>query len=135
MNIQDSLHRILASKKIFGQYFYETFFARCPEARQYFRNVNIERQAVLLTMALVVIEKQHGSAYLAAEEYLKYLGTKHHDWQIPKHLYANWSAAMLATLAQFHGDEWDESLGQQWQEAIEQVIGLMFQGYEQHFTV
>jgi hemoglobin-like flavoprotein len=135
MNIQDSLHRILASQKIFGRYFYETFFAQCPEARKYFEGVNIERQAVLLTMALVVIEKQHSCPYLAAEEYLKYLGTKHHDWRIPKRLYANWSAAMLATLAQFHGDDWEASVSQEWQEAIENVIGIMFQGYEQHFTV
>lgn len=135
MNIQESLQQILASKKIFGQQFYEVFFAKCPEATRFFEDVNIDRQAVLLTMALVVIEKQYSQPFTAAEEYLKYLGTKHHDRRIPKPLYADWTAAMLESLAQFHGDDWDESLKQQWQEAISKVIDFMFQGYEQHFTV
>ncbi len=135
MNIQESLHQVLASKKVFGEYFYETFFTRCPEAKKYFAGVNIERQAVLLTMALVVIEKQRESPYLAAEEYLKYLGTKHHAWRIPQHLYADWLDAMMETLAKFHGQDWNEALSRQWREAIEKVIGIMFLGYEQRYTV
>jgi hemoglobin-like flavoprotein len=135
MNIQDSLQQILASKKLFGQQFYDLFFTKCPEVKKFFEGVNIDRQAVLLTMALVVIEKQFSSPFAAAEEYLKYLGSKHHNWKIPKTLYADWTEAMLATLAQFHGDDWDEALEQQWQEAIAQVLELMFQGYEQHYTV
>ncbi len=135
MNIQESLQQILASKEDFGQQFYKLFFAQCPEVKKYFAGVNIDRQAVLLTMALVVIEKQYSSPFAAAQEYLKYLGTKHHNWEIPKSLYAEWTVAMLESLAQFHGADWDESLQQQWQDAIAQVIELMFQGYEQHFTV
>ena len=135
MNIQESLQQILASKQIFGAQFYETFFARCPEVQEFFKDVNIERQAVLLTMALVVIEKQYSCPFTAAEEYLKYLGTKHHDWKIPKSRYADWTAAMIETLGQFHGSDWDESLEQQWRDAIAHVIEFMFQGYEQHYTV
>ena len=135
MNISESLHKILASKTIFGEYFYETFFATCPEVKQYFDGVNLERQAILLTMGLVVIEKQYARPYAAAEEYLKYLGTKHHDRGIPKHLYTDWTTAMLQTLERFHGKEWDDAIRQEWEEAIEQVIEVMFQGYEEHFTV
>ncbi len=135
MNIQESLDRILKSKKTFGQQFYEIFFANCPDVKQFFEGVNLERQAVLLTMALVVIEKQHSHPYAATEEYLKYLGSKHHNWKIPKHFYLDWTASMLEALEQFHGDDWNVSLKQEWHQAIEKVIEIMFQGYEQHFTV
>lgn len=86
-------------------------------------------------MAMVVIEKQHDCPNLAAHEYLKYLGTKHHDRHIPKDLYAPWSEAMQATLARFHGEDWDEALADQWRQAIENVVDIMFQGYQQHYTV
>ena len=135
MNIHDSLHQILASKKIFGEYFYETFFQQCPAAKQYFQGVNLERQAVLLTMALLVIDQQYRNPYAVTAEYLRYLGTKHHDRNIPQHLYASWCDAMLITLEQFHGDDWDAALRKQWQEAIEIVTELMFQGYSEHYTV
>ena len=135
MNIQESLQQIIASKESFGQQFYETFFARCPDVKKFFADVNIERQAVLLTMALLVIEKQHSSPFAAAEEYLRYLGTKHRDWQIPQSLYSDWTAAMLETLKQFHADEWDQQLEKQWEDAITGVVDVMFQGYQTHFTV
>jgi hemoglobin-like flavoprotein len=135
MNIQESLQQILASKKIFGELFYDTFFTKCPEVKKFFKDVNIERQAVALTMALVIIEKQYSKPFVAGEEYLKYLGTKHHDWKIPKTLYADWADAMIDTLREFHVNDWNDALEQQWRDAIGQVTKLMFEGYEQHFTV
>jgi hemoglobin-like flavoprotein len=135
MNIHDSLHQVLASKTVFGDDFYQTFFRRCPEAKSYFADVDLQRQAVLLTMSLLVIEKQFGQPYAAAAEYLRYLGTKHHDRQIPKRLYVDWCDAMLETLERFHGTEWTHELRKQWQEAIELVTDLMFQGYQEHYTV
>ena len=135
MNIRESLHEVLQSKRIFGHQFYDVFFTNSPDVKQYFKGVNFERQAVLLTMALVVIEKQYSHPYAATQEYLRYLGTKHHDWKIPKHLYADWKTSMLQTLARFHGEQWSESLEKEWGQAIDGVIEIMFQGYEQHFTV
>ncbi|MHB0956467.1 MAG: globin domain-containing protein [Pirellulaceae bacterium] len=135
MNIQDSLHQVLASKTAFGEDFYRTFFRRCPEARVFFAGVDLERQAILLTMSLLVIEKQFAHPYAAAAEYLRYLGTKHHDRKIPKHLYAEWRDAMLETLAKFHATDWNDELQMQWYEAIELVTDLMFQGYKEHYTV
>ena len=135
MNIQESLQQILSSKQAFGQQFYKKFFERCPEVMPFFADVNLDRQAVLLTMALLVIEKQHTSPFAAAEEYLRYLGTKHQQWNIPKPLYTAWTAVMLETLEHFLGDEWNESLAKEWEAAIARVIELMFQGYDQRYTV
>jgi hemoglobin-like flavoprotein len=135
MKIAESLEKVLNSKEIIGKSFYETFFANCPEVKPYFEGVNLQRQAVLVTMALIVIEQYYSNPYLATEKYVHYLGTKHHDRQIPKRLYVKWAESMLETLARFHGDEWSESLAGEWEQAICKVRDAMFQGYEEHFTV
>ncbi len=135
MNIAESLDRVLNSKQIIGESFYQLFFERHPEVKPFFEGVNLQRQAVLVTMALIVIEQYYSNPYLATEKYVQYLGTKHHDRKIPKHLYAKWAETMLETLARFHGDDWSESLAKQWGEAILRVQEAMFQGYEEHFTV
>lgn len=135
MKIQDSLHEVLAAKSSFGKDFYDVFFRRCPEAREYFADIDLSRQSVLLTMSLLVIVKHHDQNFSATAEYLRYLGTKHHDRQIPKHLYGEWAAAMLEALAHFHGPKWTAELSQEWRTAIDEVTNLMFQGYDVHFTV
>jgi hemoglobin-like flavoprotein len=135
MKIQDSLHQVLAAKSSFGKDFYDVFFHRCPAAREYFGDIDLSRQAILVTMSLLVIVKHYDQNYSATSEYLRYLGTKHHDRRIPKELYTEWSAAMLETLARFHGPQWTTELSEEWRTAIEQVTNLMFQGYDVHFTV
>jgi hemoglobin-like flavoprotein len=135
MNIAESLDQVLNSKQIIGETFYETFFANCPEVKPFFEGVNLQRQAVLVTMALIVIEQYYSNPYLATEKYVHYLGTKHHDRKIPKELYGKWCESMLETLAKFHGDDWSEALAKEWEQAILRVRDAMFQGYEEHFTV
>jgi hemoglobin-like flavoprotein len=135
MKIQDSLHQVLAAKSSFGKDFYDRFFRRCPEARDYFTDIDLSRQSILVTMSLLVIVKHYDHKYSATAEYLRYLGTKHHDRHIPKHLYAEWCAAMLEALAHFHGPDWNAKLSQEWRTAIDGVTDLMFQGYDVHFTV
>ena len=135
MDISESLDRILESKQILGDSFYKIFLDRYPEVQEHFEGVNLQRQAVLLTMALIVVEQYYSNPYLATEKYLQYLGTKHHERRIPQDLYHKWAEAMLDTLEQFHGDDWDEGLADQWREAIGRSTELMFEGYAEHFKV
>lgn len=135
MNISKSLDYILNSKEILGHTFYEVFLEDYPEVQKYFEGVNIVRQGVLLTMALIVVEQYYRHPYEATKKYLQYLGTKHHDLNIPKELYPKWQAAMIKTLARIHGDQWDETLSAEWSEAFDRATALMFDGYETHFTV
>jgi hemoglobin-like flavoprotein len=133
MNIGQSLKKVLESPDNFGDVFYDVFLTRHPEAKGFFQNVNMKRQGVLLTMALNIVEQYYRTPYPAMEKYLQYLGTRHLDRAIPQEMYAKWTAAMLDTLAAFHGSDWHDELAAQWKEAIGRATELMFEGYDKRF--
>ena len=135
MKISQSLDQILDSTDVFGEEFYRSFFEQFPEVRKFFDGVNIYRQSVLLTMALIMVEQCYSTPYVATQRYLQYLGTKHQELKIPEEMYPKWKESMIATLRQFHGDAWDEELESQWRVAIERATELMLEGYKKHFTV
>jgi hemoglobin-like flavoprotein len=135
MNIQESLQRILQEKDQLAEMFYDYFLEEYPELRPLFAKVDFKRQRVLLTTALMVVERGYTHPAPAVEQYLQYLGTKHHEFRVPKEAYAKWNEAMLVTMQRFHGEHWSEELAQQWRSAIELACELMFQGYEERVTV
>jgi hemoglobin-like flavoprotein len=135
MNIQESVERILQHKESLADLFYEVFLREYPEVRRHFDGVIFSHQSVLLTMALMVIERHQRGPYPATESYLKYLGTKHHDRGIPAEAYPLFAAALLATLEQFHGADWDAEVAGQWRAAINRAITTMLEGYRSHFNV
>lgn len=135
MNIHQSLQRILEAKDQLAAMFYEHFLTQYPEHQPLFARVDFSRQRVLLTTTLMIVERFHSSPSPAVEQYLQYLGTKHHQLEIPRSAYDQWTEAMLTTMQRFHGDDWSEDLAQQWREAIENARDRMFQGYEQRMTV
>lgn len=135
MNIHQSLQRILEAKDQLASMFYEHFLTQYPEHRPLFVRVDLARQQVLLTTTLMIVERFHSSPSPAVEQYLQYLGTKHHQLEIPRSAYDQWTAAMLTTMQRFHGDDWSEDLAQQWRAAIENARDRMFQGYEERMTV
>ncbi|MEQ8786404.1 MAG: globin [Pirellulaceae bacterium] len=135
MNIHQSLEQILRSKDAFGEAFYQGFFEAYPHVKPYFDDVNLKRQAVLLTMALIIIERYYYEPFKATEQYLQYLGTRHHEWNIPRDLYPQWADAMLTALKSFHGEDWNDGLAQQWKEAIGRATELIFEGYDERFRL
>jgi hemoglobin-like flavoprotein len=129
MNITQSLDRIFQSQDTFGRSFYEVFLGRYPELLEFFRDVDMERQAVLLTMALAVVERHQRNPTPTTDKYLRYLGAKHRDRKVPPELYPHWGDAMIESLAHFHGEEWTDSLAAEWKESIDRAIAPMLQGY------
>ena len=107
MTIQDSLRRVLEQRDDLAALFYEVFFDRHPDAKSYFKDVNLKYQTVLLTMALMVVESHFTNGYLATEQFLKYLGHKHQIRSVPPELYPKWIESLLAALEKFHGADWD----------------------------
>jgi len=132
MDIGDSLERIFDSSDLFGDSFYELFLTTYPDVQKYFEGVDMNRQSVMLTMALTIVEQYASSKYPATKKYLQHLGVVHHERGIPRELYEQWRDAMLETLFQFHGDDWNLQLATQWREAIEMAIEVMLEGYEQN---
>ncbi len=135
MDIHDSLQFILQAKDQLAGLFYERFLEEYPEVRPFFQNVDFARQRVLLTTTLMVIERNFSEPTPAIEQYLQYLGTRHHGMKIPRESYAKWIKSMVAAMRQFHGQHWSPELEQQWLSAIERARQLMLQGYDVHTTV
>jgi hemoglobin-like flavoprotein len=135
MTIHDSVHRILEQQATFADLFYLVFLESYPEVRRHFEGVNMKRQAMLLTMALMVMERHYSGSYPATRMYLQYLGTRHHDWGIPEDQFPSFRDALVATLMRFHGSEWNPQLAEQWQVAIDRTIDTMLEGYREHFSV
>ena len=135
MNIQESMHRILADKDNVATLFYSIFFERYPEVKPYFEGVKLPHQAELLRMALMVMEQHYSHNYPATDYYLKYLGTKHRALGIPFDEYPKFGQALVATLEKFHGPDWNAQVASQWQEAIDRTTRLLFEGYRTQYTV
>ena len=135
MDIHASIDQIMEAPQLIGTQFYEIFFDRFPEAKEFFDGVDMERQSHVLTMSLMVVQQLHSKRYEATTQYLRYLGTQHHDRNIPKELYPKWREAMLATLQNAHGEAWNEALEQSWAEAFDHAIALMLDGYDNRVTI
>jgi len=43
---------------------------------------------------------------------------------------SQYAEALLATLEEFHGEDWDEDLAKQWSDACNEAIESMFDGYD-----
>jgi hemoglobin-like flavoprotein len=135
MDIHDSVHQILQQKESFADVFYLVFLEDSPEVRRHFTRVNFKHQNVLLTMALMVMERHYTHSYPATETYLNYLGTKHDERGIPPQHYPMFRESLLRAMKRFHGHAWDDRLAEQWREAIDSAMEAMMKGYRKHYHV
>ena len=135
MDIAQSLERILHAKAIVGRRFYERFLKKHEELRPFFSKVDMKRQGILLTTSLMVIVRHYSNPTPAVDLYLRYLGTKHNEMNIPRTEYPKWTETLMETLSDFHGDDWSAAVEQEWREAIGQTTELMFAGYDERVTV
>lgn len=135
MTLQESLRRVLEQRDDLAATFYETFFTRHPEARDYFAQVDLRHQRVLLTMALMVVERHYTHGFPSTLLYLKYLGHKHHLRQVPGELYPKWVDSLLIALEQFHGTDWDAEAATAWRNALDRASEAMLAGYREPIHV
>ncbi len=130
MTLTESVSKILSRTGALTPQFYERFFELVPEAKSFFEATNMQHQAVVLRMALQMVEQFFTHGYEAIGEYLRVLGYKHRERGIPVELYAEWRDSLLDALEEFHGDEWNDSLADEWTGALNQSIDRMIEGYE-----
>ena len=130
MDIHESIDQIIASDEVLGNAFYEVFL-KYPDVQGFFKDVNLKRQSVLLTMALLVVEQCEGGGAGVVNQYLRDLGAKHEEMGVPKDLYPYFCEAMLSTLETYHGDDWNDELQRQWSDSIERAANQMLRGYAQ----
>lgn len=134
MDIEQSVQQLLKQKQVVIERFYDIFLNRHPEVRPYFENVNLNHQATLLTMALIMVESHYSQSYPATTHYLHVLGHRHHQNGIKPEHFAKFRDCLLETLAEFHGDDWTTDLAHQWRQAVEKSVSTMLEGYERAYT-
>lgn len=131
MNLDQSIKQVLNASDVFGELFYEEFFRRCPEAKPFFGDADMERQSLLITMTLTTVQQYHDGQYPALESYLKHLGVVHERKNVPMETYPHWRAAMLHTLAKLHGPDWNRKLSAEWGLALDGALRVMLHGIEE----
>lgn len=134
LDIHQSIDEILDSEDIVGGTFYRVFFTRYPDVQHYFAGVNMARQAVVLTIALLLIEQYETYRYPAIAKYLRHLGIRHRQRQIPREMYGRFRDALLEALAEHHGPRWNQQVAEQWRAAIDRAIHVMLEAYDQPET-
>ena len=134
MTIDESVHRLLAEKETVIRLFYDKFLGQYPAVREYFAGIDLEEQAIALTMALVMVENFYSHAYPATRHYLKVLGSRHHLKNIPPEMYPPFCECLLKTLAEFHGSDWDTELSTEWRDALDMASKTMLDGYRKTYT-
>lgn len=135
MDLQESLDRIMRNETAFGTHFYRNFFEMVPDARPFFSGIDWRHQELSLTMALSVLVRHHDFGYPATRMYLEHLGTKHRDRGIPTSLFGTWREALIKTLRELEGENWNEELEASWISAYEDAVEAMMRGYAERCTV
>jgi hemoglobin-like flavoprotein len=136
MDIRVSLQLILSSSNPrFSERFYQNFFSHYPKVEEWFAGVDLRRQGVMLAIALQVLVEHHLHHHVVTKQYLRLLGNRHHRLGIPVSDYQEFESALLATLGQFHAEQWNEELARQWRSACTEAMQLMGEGHTDDFQV
>lgn len=131
MDIQESLEKILAQQETVAELFYRRFLGDYPEIRPYFQGVDLKRQSILLTMALMLVQRHYQRQYPTTGKYLKILGAQHQARRrIPREAYPKFRDCLLTTLGECLGEDWTEALALQWRHAVDLAAEGMLEGYE-----
>ncbi len=127
MRTDSSLNELLANAPRFAERFYALLLERCPEFRPLFRESQMGFPGTMLTMALQVLIHYHDRPTPAAEQYLRFLGNRHHGLGLVTEDYTRFREVLIETLAQFLGPQWTETLAANWRDALDKGIGIMLQ--------
>ena len=130
LTMEQSLHEVLSRPKDrLGDLFYRDFLKHYPDLQHYFDKLDLQVQATMLMNALRVVVAHAGERHAAATEYLKILGHRHHQMEIPLDAFPKFTDSMLAALSRFHGPAWSVELAQDWRFALEEAVAAMELGY------
>ena len=127
MRIDSSLNELLANAPRFADRFYALFFERCPQFRPMFRETEMGFLGTMLTVALQVLIHYDDRPTPAAEQYLRFLGSRHHQLGLVTEDYTRFRDVLIEALAQFLGPQWTETLAANWLEALDKGIRIMRQ--------
>ena len=126
LTLETSLNEVLdCGCEFFAGRFYWTLFDCYPDLRPFFRDVNMQHQAAMLTMGLQVVVQHAGKTRRSSRDYLRVIGERHTARGIAREHYQAFEAALLTTLAEFHGGNWHDALADQWRTAVRKAVETM----------
>jgi|GEM_PF-752335 len=134
VDITDSIQAILNSHERVVEGFYKRLLETHPDLRHHFQNRDLTVQASMVTMGLVSVEAWYSNRFPATGHYLKVLGHRHFHDGVRREDLPKFRDTLLETLSEFHADEWNDALRQQWFEAIDLAISVMLEGYTRSYT-
>jgi hemoglobin-like flavoprotein len=107
--------------------FYDNLFARYPQARPLFHRSPRATQEKMLADALVsVIDHLEDAPWLV--EKLGAIGIKHAEYGVTAEMYPWVGDALVATLADVAGPDWNAELASEWGAAYGAITSMMLSG-------
>ena len=129
MQLEESLKHVLSQKEQVTEKFYTRLLSEYPEVRELFNGVDMKKQALMLSVALIASEAHTRDEYPAVEHYLQVLGGQHCDAGVPKEMFPFFRDCLISTIGSCHSD-WTEEHADAWRAAIDKATQTMFEGYE-----
>ncbi len=125
--LQQSFALVLSRAPDLTARFYDVLFERHPEVRPLFSQNPRQRQEQMLARALAsVVEHLEDAPWLTDQ--LAALGAKHVGYGVQPEMYDWVGDALLTSLAEAAGPDWNETLRAQWTEAYGAIVSLMRRG-------
>ncbi len=109
--------------------FYATLFLRYPDFVPLFNGVNMLQQRKMLANALVFVVENLDAMEIASGT-LEEMGRRHIDYGAEPELYPAMGECLLHALATVTGDDWNDELESQWEEAYGLISSSMIRGAE-----
>jgi len=129
MTLEESLANLLSQKEPVVRAFYDRFLAETPEAARLFEGVDLQQQALMLTMGLIMVESHSRGDFPAIQHYLHVLGDRHREWGVPQELFPIFRSCLIETLKEWHDADWSYELEEKWTRSIDRAIATMLDGY------
>ncbi len=125
--IDESFEKIRPNLDRFTVSFYNNLLEVHPELKSLFLKTNMAEQSTMLMGALVLAVKNIHKPKLIATT-LKKLGARHVKYGASSKYYPYFGKALLNTLEEYLGSDWNPSVERAWRDAYQSIVELMLEG-------
>ncbi len=125
--LRTSFDLVVKREPQFTKRFYEVLFQKHPQAMPLFGRNAPEKQQEMLTETLVAVMDHLEDADWLAQT-LKGMGAKHVEYRVTDDMYPWVGDALVTTIAEVAGENWNDELARAWTDAYAAISGLMIAG-------
>jgi hemoglobin-like flavoprotein len=128
--LKESFSKVKPIAENAATFFYQTLFKDHPEAKEFFKKVDMKKQRKALMNGLTFIV-DHLEDPDTLTDYLKKMGARHSGYGVTAEHYPIVGETLIKTFQHFFKEEWSPELEAQWIEAYETITSLMLEGAEE----